>query len=778
MSVLSVITPYNPFSPNTAWWLFPSQVSGDGYFPGVFSEAQSSSTRVVFILPDGTKTIVSGTGLNGILNSGWTSLTGIKHVNSDESVTYESVEGFVPAAGVGNGLPINLGLYGLFMDGADTLVGTSSPDYLIGDNIFAGVNNGGPDSIWGGGGADVLRGGAGDDVFRIEGGDFVSGENIEGGFGNDELQFVNAGNVDLRDGVLSSIERYRFQSGVSEITINDSVVFGPTFDGGTISPTVIGSAGTDTIRIMIDGNRTPPLELPITFVDWSPEDRIVIQVAFGRATTGTSQNDFIIGSSLADSINGGGGSDSLSGGEAADTLRGGAGADLFIYSNQTAIDSDLIDGGAEVDGLVTEDGVATYDFTLAAFASTVGNAIEYLNIYNQTTRTIIFDASQFGNGKIATDLLIIGDDGAETVAINNASNFSAAAFEFDFDFWDAAIDRIVINGGTGNDIIVGSSQADSIGGGAGADNLYGGLGADAHNGGSNLVGEIDYARYDDANHGNLRISLATPGSNTGAAAGDTYVGIEGVVGGAGNDTITGDGNANVLVGLGGKDFIYGGGGNDKLKGKAGADNLYGGAGADKHEGDSGVAGEIDYARYDDANHGNLVINLANPALNTGVAAGDTYLGIEGLVGGAGDDTITGDAAANRLWGFGGTDRLTGGLGNDTLYGGSGVDRFYFNTALNAVTNVDVIADFSTVDDFLMLDDAIFTAIGATGFLTAARFITVATGGNATTTAQRIIYEQTTGKLFYDADGSAGGAKVHFATVTAGTALTAGDFYVY
>jgi serralysin len=141
------------------------------------------------------------------------------------------------------------------------------------------------------------------------------------------------------------------------------------------------------------------------------------------------------------------------------------------------------------------------------------------------------------------------------------------------------------------------------------DHLYGGLGADIHYGDANDGGEIDYARYDDANYGNLTIRLDVSTLNTSAAAGDSYVNIEGLVGGAGNDTVVGNGLANYLFGASGDDFIYGQGGADYLNGGAGADSLWGRAGADQHIGGDGA--ELDFARYDDANWGNLTLRLDN-----------------------------------------------------------------------------------------------------------------------------------------------------------------------
>jgi serralysin len=330
----------------------------------------------------------------------------------------------------------------------------------------------------------------------------------------------------------------------------------------------------------------------------------------------------------------------------------------------------------------------------------------------------------------------------------------------------------VVRTGIGNDVVNGSVRADFIHGEAGADilrglnggdHLYGGLGADQHIGGDD--GNVDYARYDDANYGNLTIRLDAPNLNTGAAAGDTYVGIEGLVGGVGNDTVVGNGLANFLFGSDGNDNVYGQAGADYLSGGLGTNNLWGGAGADQHIGGSG----IDYARYDDANWGNLTIRLDGAANVGAVAVGDTYTGIEGLVGGAGNDVIVGNASANYLFGGGGADYINALAGNDYMSGGAGADRFVFSIALNATTNVDRVADFAHAVDDIVLSQAIFAGIGAT--LDASEFQI----GMANAATDRIIYNNVTGQLFYDANGSAAGGMTQFASVTIGTVLDAGDF---
>jgi serralysin len=166
----------------------------------------------------------------------------------------------------------------------------------------------------------------------------------------------------------------------------------------------------------------------------------------------------------------------------------------------------------------------------------------------------------------------------------------------------------------------------------------------------------------------------------------------------------------------------------------------------------------------------------NAVVTVGGVAEDTIRNIENLQGGSGNDTLTGDGLANELRGLGGDDVLNGGAGNDVLVGGVGNDQFVFNTALNALTNVDQITDYNVAADTIVLENAIFTAITGTGTLTAAQFVANATG-TAQDADDHIVYDTNTGKLFYDSNGNIAGGATQIAQLTPGLAFTNADFLI-
>jgi hypothetical protein len=161
-----------------------------------------------------------------------------------------------------------------------------------------------------------------------------------------------------------------------------------------------------------------------------------------------------------------------------------------------------------------------------------------------------------------------------------------------------------ISGGTGNDSLSGSDGNDTLEGGAGADRLSGGKG-------------LDYADYSNSDAA-VDINLSTGSGAGGEAEGDTYSGMDGVIGSSHNDTIVGfNSESSSSTDTYTNDF-RGGAGDDYLDGKGGSDSLY---------------------------------------------------------GDEGDDTLIGESGDDKLSGGEGDDRLLGGTGSDTMSGGSGNDQF-------------------------------------------------------------------------------------------------------
>lgn len=275
-----------------------------------------------------------------------------------------------------------------------------------------------------------------------------------------------------------------------------------------------------------------------------------------------------------------------------------------------------------------------------------------------------------GNIVIARGTVIenaIGGAGNDTLSGNAANNVLTG---------DSGAD--ILDGRAGNDTLIGGDGDDTLIGGAGADLMFGGSGADRFDGGT----EIDTVSYESA-IGALTIDLASAGANTGDAAGDSYVGIETIIAGSGDDMLRATSGAEMLRGMDGADQLYGRAGNDTLDAGAGDDVLVGGQGADRLLGGEGR----DRADYSDAAAGvTAALTTATVGVATSAArarrgassgsdgTGDSFSSIEDLTGSAFNDSLTGDAFANTIWGNNGNDTLIGAGGDDILWGGSGSDQ--------------------------------------------------------------------------------------------------------
>ena len=140
----------------------------------------------------------------------------------------------------------------------------------------------------------------------------------------------------------------------------------------------------------------------------------------------------------------------------------------------------------------------------------------------------------------------------------------------------------VVDGGTGDDTLIGGADPDLLLGGEGADQLNGGAGDDTMlggRGGDGLEGGAgnDLLTYADATRG-IVANLATGVVDDGAR--DLVRGFERLAGSVFADDLTGSGLADVLEGGRGADTLAGGAGADTLRGGAGDDRLRGGTGND------------------------------------------------------------------------------------------------------------------------------------------------------------------------------------------------------
>jgi Ca2+-binding RTX toxin-like protein len=167
----------------------------------------------------------------------------------------------------------------------------------------------------------------------------------------------------------------------------------------------------------------------------------------------------------------------------------------------------------------------------------------------------------------------------------------------------------------------------------------------------------------------------------------------------------------------------------------------------------------------------FTLRVTNTANINGTSKADT------INAGAGADTINGLAGNDIISGGVGNDIIDGGAGNDRLTGGlDSADYFRFTTAIKS--NIDTITDFVSGTDKIQLDDAIFTrfagiSVQSTHLVVGSSTVDV----KATQLDDYLLYNTSTGQLYYDADGNGKGNALQFATLVGVATLTVDDFTI-
>lgn len=237
------------------------------------------------------------------------------------------------------------------------------------------------------------------------------------------------------------------------------------------------------------------------------------------------------------------------------------------------------------------------------------------------------------------------------------------------------------------------------------------------------------------------------------------VGNDTIDGGDGNDSLYGESGNDVLLGGKGEDAIYGGTDADKIYGQANQDFIYGNDGDDSLYGESG---------------NDIIIAGQGKDLLDGGTGNDKLFGQANndfLFGQDGNDSLYGESNHDSIQGGAGDDLISGGSGDDTLMGEAGSDSFVFNSPNEGV---DLITDFSVLDDTFVFSAAGFEGISLAGIIESEMF-TVGTA--ATSSEHRFIYDAGSGNLFYDSDGVENNQQIRLATLETALALTNNDFYV-
>ena len=634
--------------------------------------------------------------------------------------------------------------------------------------------------------ADLVFGSAAADTFRSVG----KGDIFEGGAGNDiysiyssDTQVFEAAGEGTADRVAAGVS-YVLAEGVEVellTTTNSNGTAALDLTGNKLLQEITGNAGDnvlssggrnisnqgDILRGR-DGNDTYRVYNAADLVietAGAGTDRVIAAVSYNLAqgaevellTTNSSTSKSAInldGNELSQTIIGNAGNNRITDNyfhattpyfnSSADVLRGLGGDDNYLVTNA---------GTTIVEGAGGGNDVVTVQLGLGDVSPYVLDA----NAQVETLQAIGYEAELTGNRYSTT---IKGAGGKDTLSYT--AGLSGVAYTLD--------------GGAGDDTLIGGEGDDILIGGEGDDILHlGPNGGIAKGGKGNDYYLIESATNnvledtEGANSVGTFYTFALPEHSTGTFVALTLLGTM-AINGTGNDLnnhIHGNSRKNTLTGLDGNDVLDGHGGGDTLDGGKGDDTYY----ARGNETFIEAAGNGFDTIITQTKSVVLAANAEIELIKTTNAGGGYAINLTGSDFG---QTLIGNGVANTLDGGGGDDVLLGWAGSDTLYGRSGADTFVLSELSSS--SFDTIADFNSSDgDTIGLRNTIYHLLPfIEGELQASAFRANGTG-LAEDADDRLIYNTTSGELFFDSDGTGSFSSYKLAVLTGIPTLTAASF---
>jgi Ca2+-binding RTX toxin-like protein len=439
----------------------------------------------------------------------------------------------------------------------------------------------------------------------------------------------------------------------------------------TASVSVVGLGGHDTISLDQANGALPRANL----IGGSGNDTMT-GGAGGDLLIGQTGNDTLLGAGGFDRLFGGSDHDVLAGGDADDQAFGEAGDDRMIWN--PGDDTDLNEGGAGIDTTEVIGGGGAEVFTTTANGARV--RFDRLDpapfaIDIGTTENLVLNAnggndSHSATGPLAALISITVDGGAGDDSILGSNGIDRLSGGADNDFVDGQQANDIADLGAGDDTFQWDpgDGSDTIEGREGLDTmLFNGSGGDERFDASANGERLRFFRNlgtitmdtDDVERVDLNAlggaDEFTVNDLTGTDVTEINTDLAGVLGAA-----AGDGVADnvIVVGTTGDDVAIGSGqgGDFQLAGLATAVNV--------RNADPGT----DRVTVN-AGDGDDVVDAFNVAAGAALLVLDGGLGNDVLIGGAGDDTIDGGDGDDVLVGSDGFDTLNGGAGDDTLIDG-------------------------------------------------------------------------------------------------------------